>query len=161
SSISKSVTAGSSYVIAYGGFNVTSGATATLQPSSDSTKAFQVLNSSANNVFAVDTTNNQIVLGKALTSTGKITLNGSGGSGTLTLKGPDTPNTGNFTLSIPAITGNANVCTDNSVCTGYAPSTGGNYIAKNANDTSSASFVGSLLGLSNTNTGAAGVLGLT
>jgi hypothetical protein len=38
----------------------------------------------------------------------------------LTLAGPDSPNTGNYTLSIPAITANANVCTDNAICSGYA-----------------------------------------
>jgi virginiamycin B lyase len=104
---------------------------------------------------------NALTLGTAFTNTGAIILQGSGGAGTLTLQGPTTPNAGNFTLSIPAITGNANLCTDNSVCAGYAASSGGNYIAKNTNDTSSASFAGNLLGLTNTNTGAAGVLSLT
>jgi fibronectin-binding autotransporter adhesin len=99
-----------------------------------------------------------LTLGTASTNTGAIVFQGSGGAATLTLQGPTTPTTGNFTLSIPAITANANICTDNSICTGYAPSTGGNYIAKNANDTSSASYVGDLLGFTNTNTGAAGVL---
>jgi hypothetical protein len=32
----------------------------------------------------------------------------------------NSPNAGNFVLSIPAITGNANICTDNSICSGYA-----------------------------------------
>ncbi|MEK7600331.1 MAG: carbohydrate binding domain-containing protein [Patescibacteria group bacterium] len=53
------------------------------------------------------------------------------------------------------------ICTTSSVCAGYAPSTGGSYIAKNANDTSSASYLGTLLGLTNSNSGAAGVLSLT
>ncbi|MEK7594902.1 MAG: hypothetical protein AAB436_04675, partial [Patescibacteria group bacterium] len=53
------------------------------------------------------------------------------------------------------------ICTTSSVCAGYAPSTGGNYIAKNTNDTSSASYLGTLLGLTNSNSGAAGVLSLT
>ncbi len=106
---------------------------------------------------------NALTLGTASTNTGAILFKGSGGTGTLTLKGPTTPNAGNFTLTIPAITGNANVCTDNTpICTGYAPSTGGNYIAKNLQDSSSASVTANLLALSNTNTGAfSGVLSLT
>ena len=103
---------------------------------------------------------NALTLGTASANTGAIVFQGSSGTGTLTLQGPATPNAGNYTLSIPAITGNANICTDNSVCAGYAASTGGNYIAKNTNDTSSASYLGDLLGLTNTNTGAAGVLNL-
>jgi hypothetical protein len=61
-------------------------------------------------------------LGVANTTTGAIVFKGSGGAGTLTLAGPTTPNASNYTLTIPAITGNANVCTDNSVCSGYASS---------------------------------------
>ncbi len=106
-----------------------------------------------------------LTLGTTGTNTGAILFKGStAASGTVTLQGPANPSTNNYTLSIPAIVGNANLCTDtsngNSVCTGYAPSSGGNYIAKNTNDTSSASFLGNLLGLTNTNTGAAGVLSL-
>jgi len=104
---------------------------------------------------------NGLTIGTASTNTGAIIFQGSGGVGTLNLQGPVTPNAGNFTLSIPAITGNANICTDNSICAGYTPSVGGNYIAKNTNDTSSASFAGNLIGLTNTNAGAAGVLSLT
>jgi len=104
---------------------------------------------------------NGLTLGTASSATGGVVFKGSGGAGTLTLQGPTTPNASNYTLSIPAITANANICTDNSVCTGYAPATGGAYIAKNTNDTSSASFLGTLLGLTNSNAGAAGVLSLT
>lgn len=104
---------------------------------------------------------NGLTLGAGSSTTGGIIFKGSGGNGSLTLQGPITPNVGNYTLSLPAITADAAVCTTNSVCTGYAPATGGSYIAKNTNDTSSASYVGNLLGLTNTNTGAAGVLSLT
>jgi len=70
-----------------------------------------------------------LTLGTSSSNTGTITFRGSGGVGTLTLAGPTTPNTGNYTLSIPAITANANVCTDNAVCSGYAAASGsGNYI---------------------------------
>jgi fibronectin-binding autotransporter adhesin len=99
---------------------------------------------------------NALTLGTASSNTGAIVFKGQGGTGTLTLQGPTTPNAGNFTLSLPAITGNDTVCT----LTTCAAATGGNYIAKNTNDTSSASFAGDLLALSNTNTGAAGVLRL-
>jgi hypothetical protein len=82
-----------------------------------------------------------LTLGTASTNTGKIVLQGSGGAGTLTLAGPTTPNVGNFTLTIPAITGNANVCTDNSVCTGYAPSTlGTGYIQNGTTTQTNANF---------------------
>jgi hypothetical protein len=69
-----------------------------------------------------------LTLGTASANTGAILFKGAGGAGTLTLAGPTTPNVGNFTLSIPAITANANVCTDNSVCTGYQAS--GNYLVQ-------------------------------
>jgi len=68
---------------------------------------------------------NGLTLGTSSSATGGIVLRGSGGTGTLTLAGPTTPNAGNFTLSLPAITANATVCTTNSTCAGYAPATGG------------------------------------
>ena len=126
-----------------------------------SATAFQVQNASAVNTFAVDTSAGQIVLGTASSQTGKIQFNTSAGANAITLVGPASNPTGNYTFTIPTITANATICTDNSVCSGYAPGTGGNYIAKDSNDTSTASYVGTLLGLSNTNTGAAGVLSLT
>lgn len=70
---------------------------------------------------------NAITLGTTGTSTGAVLFKGStAASGTLTLQGPANPSTNNYTLSIPAITNNANVCTDNAICSGYqaAPSTG-------------------------------------
>ncbi len=54
---------------------------------------------------------NALTLGTASTSTGAIVFKGSGGTGTLTLQGPTTPNAGNFTLSLPAITGSDTLCT--------------------------------------------------
>jgi hypothetical protein len=70
-----------------------------------------------------------LTLGTSSSATGSIVLRGSGGAGTLTVAGPTTPNVGNFTVTIPAVSANANFCTDNSVCTGYAPASGsGNYI---------------------------------
>ena len=95
----------------------------------DSTTAFEIQNATGNQIFSVDTSGGQAVLGKASTLTGKILFDGSGGAGTLALAGPTTPNAGNFTLTIPAITANANVCTDNSICVGYQPvAASGSYI---------------------------------
>ncbi|HSX33896.1 MAG TPA: hypothetical protein VLF91_06190 [Candidatus Saccharimonadales bacterium] len=68
------------------------------------------------------TSTTSLTLGTASSATGSIVFNGSGGAGTLTLAGPTTPNVGNFTLTIPAITASANVCTDNSICSGYQSS---------------------------------------
>ncbi len=97
--------------------------------SSNSTTAFQVQNASGTTLLSVDSTNSQVVLGQSSSVTGKLLFKGSGGTGTLALKGPDTPNAGNFTLSIPAITANANICTDNTICTGYAAAaTSANYL---------------------------------
>jgi hypothetical protein len=104
-----------------------------------SATAFQVQSTGGNNALTVDTSNNQIILGAASNATGTIVFQGSGGAGTLSLSGPTTPNTGNYTLSIPAITANANICTDNSICAGYASATSvSGKLNKNAIDTSSA-----------------------
>ncbi len=53
------------------------------------------------------------------------------------------------------------VCLQNSANCGFALSSGGTFLAKNAHDTSSASYLGNLYDFTNTNTGAAGVLSLT
>ncbi|HET9850865.1 MAG TPA: hypothetical protein VFP35_04570, partial [Candidatus Saccharimonadales bacterium] len=100
----------------------------------NSATAFQVQNNSATafNVFAVDTVNNQIVLGSSNNTTGKIAFEGNTGTAILYLKGPDTPDAGNYTLNIPAITANDVICTNStrgSGCSNYAPTSGdGNYI---------------------------------
>jgi len=68
---------------------------------------------------------------------------------------------------LPDHTGANNICIQQVLCTGYAPSSGSsNYLAKNAADSSAASIVGgptsgNLYAFSNTNSGAAGVLSLT
>jgi hypothetical protein len=84
---------------------------------------------------------NALTLGTSSGNTGAIVLRGSGNSNTLTLQGPASPVSGNFTLSIPAITANANVCTDNSICTGYAASSGATgYIQNQTGLQSSSNF---------------------
>jgi fibronectin-binding autotransporter adhesin len=136
-----------------------------VQPfTSNTTAVFQVQNNAGNSIFDVDGSNKQIVLGTPSSITGKVVFDSSGGTGTVTIVGPTTPASGSHTLTIPAITANANLCTDNSVCTGYAPSTGGNYLAKNTVDTSSAAVTaiqGSLYALTNSSSAiASGVLSL-
>ncbi len=59
-----------------------------------------------------------LTLGTSTSNTGAIIFKGSGGSGTLTLQGPTTPNASNFTLSMPAITANATVCSNNLATSG-------------------------------------------
>jgi hypothetical protein len=61
---------------------------------------------------------NALTLGTTGTNTGAIVFKGAtAASGTLTLRGPNNPTTA--TLNIPAISGPANVCTDNAICAGY------------------------------------------
>ena len=110
-----------------------------------------------------------VVVGRA-TSTTATTIQGSNSS-TWTATGASGTTTINFTAPTANSTYNFGASTAGTytICTTYAAScsavyqaySAGGYIAKNANDTSTASFLGNLLGLSNTNTGAAGVLGLT
>ncbi len=107
------------------------------------TAGFQVQNATQS-IFTVDTSGDKVILGAASNVTGKIQFQGSGGAGTLTLVGPTTPDTGNYTLTIPTITGNANICTDNSICSGYASSSSlttglAGKLNKNTVDTSAAS----------------------
>ncbi len=92
--------------------------TGTVLVQNNNAAGFQVQHSS-NSVFTVDTSGDKVILGAASNITGKIQFQGSGGAGTLTLAGPTTPDVGNYTLTIPAITANANVCTDNTICSGY------------------------------------------
>ncbi len=74
---------------------------------------------------------NALTVGLTGTNTGAVLFKGStAASGTLTLAGPANPNTGNFTLTIPAINTNATICVDNSASTcslqtAYNASTGG------------------------------------
>jgi hypothetical protein len=102
SSVSKTVTAGSTYTIVYGGFNVTGNGTAYLQPTTDSTTAFQVQNAAGtSSLFDVDTTDGKIGIGLVPSSSGA-TLQVSGGanvtssysiSGNTVLQAPGTGNT--------------------------------------------------------------------
>ncbi|MGH7156500.1 MAG: Kelch repeat-containing protein [Candidatus Saccharimonadales bacterium] len=100
-----------------------------IQGGVNSVTAFQVQNVVGTAVLTTDTTNGQVILGTASTLTGKLAFNTSAGANSITIVGPSSNPTGNYTLTIPTITANANLCTDNSVCAGYAPSTGsGSYV---------------------------------
>jgi predicted RNase H-like HicB family nuclease len=90
----------------------------------------------------VFTNANALTLGTASSVIGAIVFNGSGNANTITLAGPASPVAGNFTLSMPAITAAATLCSTNSVCTGYAPTTGGTGYIQNqsAGAQSSSSF---------------------
>src|SRR5665213_1642829 len=59
------------------------------------------------------------------------------------------PSTASNTITVPDATGT--VCLQSSITCGFAPTTGGNYIAKNGNDTSTASYLGNLYAFTNTN----------
>ncbi|MCA9346254.1 hypothetical protein KC960_02075, partial [Candidatus Saccharibacteria bacterium] len=118
----------------------------------------QTISSSANFTGTITVQGASATLGVASTTTGSAIFRNAGGSGGITLT-PANPGASSYTITLPAETGT--VCTTATVCTGYAPSSGGSYIAKNTNDTSTASYAGYLLGLTNTNTGAAGVLSLS
>lgn len=128
---------------------------------SNSEGAFQVQNSTNSKaVLAVDTTNNQIVLGSpdAGGLTGQIKLFYAGSSGSTTLVMAD-PGANNYQLTIPA--GGGIICTTaNSACSGGG--TGGGGLAKNAIDTSSADAgAGYLYAFTNSgNSGTGGVLSL-
>jgi hypothetical protein len=70
SSVSKTVAAGSTYTIVYGGFNVISNGTEYLQPATNSTTAFQIQNASGSKLFQVDSTDTAIGIAGASTTAG-------------------------------------------------------------------------------------------
>jgi hypothetical protein len=118
------------------------------------------------NTVATIKGSNSLVLGETGTATGSILFKGStAASGTIKLIGPNNPTSGTFNLNIPVLTANDTICTNGllaTACPNYAPATGSNnYLGKNTNDTSTASFNGTLLALSNTNTATSSVLSLT
>jgi microcystin-dependent protein len=92
------------------------------QNAADSTTAFRIQNLAGNELLLVDTSGSRVVLGKASTLTGNLTLYNSGGSGNISLQAAN-PGAGTFSLTLPAETGI--ICTTGSVCSGYAPSIGG------------------------------------
>ena len=73
-----------------------------------------------------------ITVGTSSSNTGAIVFKGSGGTGTLTLQGPTTPNTGNFTLTLPTVTASGTLCTTTSCTlqTAYAAGSSGSPMIK-------------------------------
>ncbi len=87
------------------------------------TAAFAIQNASGNELLTVDTTNSQIVLGKASTLDGKLKFTSASGTGSISVV-PANPGSSAFTLTLPAETGI--LCSTASVCAGYlgAPASG-------------------------------------
>ena len=107
-----------------------------------------------------------VTIGRA-TSTTAVAIQGSAGS-TWSVTGASGSTTLNFaapsatnTITFPNAGGTVCTTVAATCASTYQAFSSTGYIAKNTNDTSSASYVGNLLGLSNTSTGAAGVLSLS
>jgi hypothetical protein len=99
----------------------------TLENNANSTAAFQVQNTSTNTVLGVDTLNGQVLVGTASALTGSIKLYNSGAAGSVAIQSAS-QGANNFTLSVLALSGNANVCTTDAVC--YAGATTDNYLVQ-------------------------------
>ena len=128
----------------------------------DSATAFKVQNSASKSVLSADTTNGKVILGNSGASgvTGAAQFNYSGQTGSVALT-PANPGATAYTVTIPAE--NGTVCTTGSVCSGYAPATGGNYLGRNVQESSSAAITAGnyLYTFTNTSSGvASGVMKL-
>jgi hypothetical protein len=133
----------------------------TWETSSNSTTAFQVQNSSSNQVFAVDTMNNQAILGKSGTLSGQLLFNTSAGASTVTLGVGSTSSS--YSILLPTAGGSASQCLQlggggGSQLQWGACGTASTGLAKNATDSSSASVSASsfLYTFTNSNTTTAG-----
>ncbi len=136
SSVSKTVSSSSNYVIGYtsglqtANIKLASGsptvATATFQGDSvigspQTANIVNINNSGGTTVAAFDS-NGKLILGAQGSQTGKLVFNGkNSNSNSITITGPDSP-LGNFTLSIPTITGNSQICTSYDNNCNYATS---------------------------------------
>ncbi|HEU5005006.1 MAG TPA: carbohydrate binding domain-containing protein [Candidatus Saccharimonadales bacterium] len=130
-----------------------------IKPTNASTLAFQVQNSSSSkSVMSVDNSNNQVVVGDGSASgiTGKLAFSYTGASGKIILTPSGSPGSSTFTLQLPSENGTLCTTAGSAACLAvYGGGTAGNFIAKDAVDTSSAdSGAGALLTL--TNSGSAG-----
>ena len=65
SSVSKTVAAGSAYTLVYGGLTVKSGGSTFVQPTSNTTTAFQIQNATGTTLLVADTTNRRVGVGIA------------------------------------------------------------------------------------------------
>jgi hypothetical protein len=131
-----------------------------------SATAFQVQNASSNAVFTVDTSGNQIVLGKASTVNGQFVLQNGTNANTVTIASGTT--SVGYSISLPTAAGSASQCLQyggsGSQLQWGACGTNSTGLAKNATDSSSAAAGGSSYLYQFTNSSSAvasGVLQLT
>lgn len=108
-----------------------------LQSETNSATAFQIQNASGNSVFTADTSNGQVVLGKASTVDGKVVFKSISNTGSISLV-PADPSTSDYTLTLPAEDGT--LCSTGSVCTGYQAS--GNYFQQGGNSFGATAVLG-------------------
>jgi len=116
----------------------------------------QTISSAANLTGTLAVQGSSVTVGTASATNGTIVLQNSTNALTTTLTAPNTA-TSSKTLTLPNETGT--LCSTGSVCTGYAASTGSNYIAKNATDTSSAAAgSGNLYAFTNSSSASTGTV---
>jgi hypothetical protein len=131
--------------------------------SAASTSAFQVQNNSGNSEFTVDTTNHQVLLGKAGTLNGQLTFATSTGANTFSLAAGATSTS--YSLLFPTAGGSANQCLTLGGAGGSqlqwgACGTASTGLAKNAADSSSASVSAASFLYQFTNSGSAATGGV-
>jgi hypothetical protein len=87
-----------------------------LQNSTDSAAALQVRNLAGSNIFTVDTTSAQVVLGKASTTAGKLVFANSSNANTAAIQSGATSSS--YTLTLPTALNGANACLVDTTGTG-------------------------------------------
>lgn len=90
-----------------------------LRPRADNAAVLQVQDAGGTDFFTVNSLTANVVLGKASVATGRLQFQGSGSANAVILTGPTSPS--NNTITLPNETGT--VCTNASICTGYASTT--------------------------------------
>ena len=110
----------------YAGQAMTAGGLDIRFKQANSTAAVNIQNANGTNVLNVDTTNGEIELGSYNGGTnpvaGKIVLATTANANTVTIQ--SATQTGSFTLSIPALTANADICTSQNNCGSLTSATG-------------------------------------
>ena len=110
------------------------------QASSNSTTAFQVQNASNNNILSVDTSANNVIIGKASTVTGILQFANSGGANLVSLQAGSA--SAAYALTLPTVAPSTGQCLQSGAVTATlltfgSCAGGGGGLAKNASDTSS------------------------
>lgn len=90
-------------------FSVGNTGVVTFKNSSDSSAAFQVQNTSGNNILSVNTSGNTVALGTSGTLGGSLTFNNAANSNTIQLLAPSTV-ASNYQLILPSNTPTAGLC---------------------------------------------------